>query len=79
MASDAISIFTSAFWFLFWLSALGNVDDRSDNPGVSASVGKFLPGIEYKIVAAHGKPTKPGDARVSGPSRTIGYLDNTQA
>lgn len=48
----------------------------------SASVGKFLPGIDYRIVAADGKPTRPGEAGelwVSGPSRAIGYLDNKQA
>lgn len=48
----------------------------------SASIGKFLPGIDYRIVTADGKPTKPGEAGelwVSGPSRAIGYLDNKQA
>ena len=48
----------------------------------SASVGKFLPGIEHRIVAADGKPVKSGEAGelwVSGPGRAIGYLDNKQA
>ena len=48
----------------------------------SASVGKFLPGTEYRIVSADGKPAKPGEAGelwVSGPSRAIGYLDNKPA
>ena len=48
----------------------------------SASVGKFLPGIDHRIVAADGKPAKPGEVGelwVSGPSRAIGYLDNKPA
>jgi feruloyl-CoA synthase len=48
----------------------------------SASVGRFLPGTNYRIVAADGEPAKPGEAGelwVSGPSRAIGYLDNKQA
>lgn len=48
----------------------------------SASVGRFLPGIDYRIVAADGKPVELGEAGelwVSGPSRAIGYLDNKQA
>jgi acyl-CoA synthetase (AMP-forming)/AMP-acid ligase II len=48
----------------------------------SASVGRFLPGANYRIVAADGEPAKPGEAGelwVSGPSRAIGYLDNKQA
>lgn len=48
----------------------------------SASVGRFLPGIDHRIVSADGKPTKPGGAGelwVSGPSRAIGYLDNKPA
>jgi len=45
----------------------------------SASVGRFLPGTNYRIATADGEPTKPGEAGelwVSGPSRAIGYLDN---
>lgn len=48
----------------------------------SASVGRFLPGIDHRIVSADGKSTKPGEAGelwVSGPSRAIGYLDNKPA
>ena len=48
----------------------------------SASVGKFLPGIDHRIVAADGKAAKPGEVGelwVSGPSRAIGYLDNKPA
>lgn len=48
----------------------------------STSVGRFLPGIDYTIVAADGTPVKLGEAGelwVSGPSRAIGYLDNKQA
>lgn len=48
----------------------------------STSVGRFLPGIEYRIVGADGKPAKPeeaGELWVSGPSRAIGYLDNKPA
>jgi acyl-CoA synthetase (AMP-forming)/AMP-acid ligase II len=48
----------------------------------SASVGRFLPGIDYRIVAADGTITKAGEVGelwVSGPSRAIGYLDNKQA
>jgi len=48
----------------------------------SASVGRFLPGIDYRIVNLDGKPTMPGEAGelwVSGPSRAIGYLDNKRA
>lgn len=48
----------------------------------SASVGKFLPGIEHRVVAADGKLVKPGEAGglwVSRAGRAIGYLDNKQA
>jgi len=48
----------------------------------SASVGRFLPGIGYRIVTTDGRPAKLGEAGelwVSGPSRAIGYLDNRQA
>lgn len=48
----------------------------------SASVGKFLPGIDHRIVAADGKAAKPGEVGellVSGLSRAIGYLDNKPA
>ena len=48
----------------------------------SAGCGKFLPGINHRIVAANGelaKPGEPGELWVSGPSRAIGYLDNKQA
>ena len=48
----------------------------------SASVGRFLPGINYRIVTADGKPAKLGEAGellVSGPSRATGYLDNKPA
>jgi len=48
----------------------------------SASVGRFLPGISYRVVTADGKPANPGEAGelwVSGPSRATGYLDNIPA
>lgn len=48
----------------------------------SACVGRFLPGIEYRIITIDGglaKPGEPGELWVSGPSQAIGYLDNKQA
>jgi len=48
----------------------------------SASVGRFLPGTDYRIVTADGKAANPGEAGellVSGPSRAIGYLDDKPA
>jgi len=48
----------------------------------STSVGRFLPGIDYRIVTVDGEPAKPGEAGelwVSGPSRAIGYLDDKRA
>ena len=48
----------------------------------SASVGRFLPGINYRVVAADGELVKsgePGELWVSGPSRAIGYIDNKLA
>jgi 4-coumarate--CoA ligase len=48
----------------------------------SRSVGRFLPGIKYRVVVADGglaKPGEPGELWVSGPSRAICYPDNKQA
>ena len=48
----------------------------------SASIGRFLPGIDHRVVGADGKPVKrgePGELWVSGPSGAIGYLDNKKA
>ena len=49
---------------------------RADRPRNDESVGKFLPGIEYRLVNFQGTPVPPGEVgelHVRGPNVMLGY------